>query len=182
MEHEGGETPECGNAKVKGKYLIDSSFYGRQCQYKQGNIGIMTRSGSLTNEVTAMVIQEGFGVSSLMGIGGDSVPMTRFAEVLPLFEADDDTDAVVVIGELDWSPEVHKQLIGRVNREGQEGQVTAIYLVSDSGSDPLMIDLLGLKSSQAKGIIDPFSGVSKQHSDTDRIRLLAEKYLTKKSA
>jgi succinyl-CoA synthetase alpha subunit len=68
--------------------------------YKPGRIGVMTRSGSLTNEVTAMIVKGGFGVSSLIGIGGDSVPMTRFAEVLPLFEDDDETDAVVIIGEL----------------------------------------------------------------------------------
>jgi len=68
--------------------------------YKPGRIGVMTRSGSLTNEVTAMVVKGGFGVSSLIGIGGDSAPMTRFAEMLPLYEADDDTDAVVIIGEL----------------------------------------------------------------------------------
>ncbi len=68
--------------------------------YKPGRIGVMTRSGSLTNEVTAMVVKGGFGVSSLIGIGGDSAPMTRFAEVLGFYEADDDTDAVVIIGEL----------------------------------------------------------------------------------
>ena len=68
--------------------------------YKPGRIGVMTRSGSLTNEVTAMVVKGGFGVSSLIGIGGDSAPMTRFAEMLPFYEADDDTDAVVIIGEL----------------------------------------------------------------------------------
>ena len=68
--------------------------------YKPGRIGVMTRSGSLTNEVTAMVVKGGFGVSSLIGIGGDSAPMTRFAEMLGLYEADDDTDAVVIIGEL----------------------------------------------------------------------------------
>ncbi|MEI6387938.1 MAG: CoA-binding protein [Spirochaetota bacterium] len=68
--------------------------------YRPGRIGIMTRSGSLTNEVTAMVVAAGFGVSSLIGVGGDSVPGTRFAELLPDFEADTDTDAVVIIGEL----------------------------------------------------------------------------------
>lgn len=68
--------------------------------YKPGRIGVMTRSGSLTNEVTAMIVKGGFGVSSLIGIGGDSVPMTRFAEVLPMFEDDAETDAVVIIGEL----------------------------------------------------------------------------------
>jgi succinyl-CoA synthetase alpha subunit len=68
--------------------------------YKPGRIGVMTRSGSLTNEITAEIVRAGFGVSSLIGIGGDPVPMTRFAEVLPLFQEDPQTDAVVLIGEL----------------------------------------------------------------------------------
>ena len=68
--------------------------------YKPGRIGVMTRSGSLTNEVTAMVVRGGFGVSTLVGVGGDSVPGTRFAELLPDYQADPDTDAVVLIGEL----------------------------------------------------------------------------------
>ncbi len=68
--------------------------------YKKGNIGVMTRSGSLTNEVTAMIVEAGYGVSTLIGVGGDPVPGTRFAEFLPLYEADEETDAVVIIGEL----------------------------------------------------------------------------------
>lgn len=68
--------------------------------YTPGRIGIMTRSGSLTNEVTAMVVRAGFGVSSLIGVGGDPVPGTRFAEMLPDYQADAGTDAVVIIGEL----------------------------------------------------------------------------------
>jgi len=68
--------------------------------YKPGRIGVMTRSGSLTNEVTAMVVRSGFGVSSLIGVGGDPVPGTRFAEMLPDYQTDPATDAVVIIGEL----------------------------------------------------------------------------------
>jgi len=68
--------------------------------YKPGRIGVMTRSGSLTNEVTAMIVRSGFGVSSLIGVGGDPVPGTRFADMLPDFQADEGTDAVVIIGEL----------------------------------------------------------------------------------
>lgn len=68
--------------------------------YKKGNIGVMTRSGSLTNEVTAMIVEAGYGVSSLIGVGGDPVPGARFAEFLPLFQMDPQTDAVVIIGEL----------------------------------------------------------------------------------
>jgi succinyl-CoA synthetase alpha subunit len=68
--------------------------------YKKGNIGVMTRSGSLTNEVTAMIVESGYGVSSLIGVGGDPVPGARFAEFLPLYENDSETKAVVIIGEL----------------------------------------------------------------------------------
>ncbi|MDD4702370.1 MAG: CoA-binding protein [Desulfovibrio sp.] len=68
--------------------------------YKRGNIGVMTRSGSLTNEVTAEVVKGGFGVSTLIGVGGDTTPGTRFVELLPMYEADPDTKAVVIIGEL----------------------------------------------------------------------------------
>jgi succinyl-CoA synthetase alpha subunit len=68
--------------------------------YKPGTIGVMTRSGSLTNEITAMIVRGGFGVSTLVGVGGDAVPGTRFAELLPDFQADPSTEAVVIIGEL----------------------------------------------------------------------------------
>jgi succinyl-CoA synthetase alpha subunit len=68
--------------------------------YKPGRIGVMTRSGSLTNEVTAEIVKAGFGASTLVGVGGDAVPLTRFVEVLPMFEEDPQTDAVIIIGEL----------------------------------------------------------------------------------
>jgi succinyl-CoA synthetase alpha subunit len=68
--------------------------------YRPGRVGVMTRSGSLTNEVTARIVEAGLGTSTIVGVGGDAVPLTRFAEVLPLFEADPNTDAVVIIGEL----------------------------------------------------------------------------------
>lgn len=86
--------------------------------------------------------------------------------------------STVVIGELDWSPHVHTQLIGRVDRPGQTAdEVTAVYLHADGGSDPLIVSLLGLKASQAKGIVDPMSGVQQVYSDESRIRQLAQAYL-----
>lgn len=88
--------------------------------------------------------------------------------------------SIVVIGELDWSPMVHHQLIGRLDREGQMKPVMAIFLCSDSGSDPLLIDLLGLKSSQAQGIIDPHLGVQTVHSDQTRMQMMIQKYLKDK--
>jgi SNF2 family DNA or RNA helicase len=87
---------------------------------------------------------------------------------------------IVVVGELDWSPQVHNQLIGRLDRDGQEEQVTAIYLVSEYGSDPLIIDMLGIKASQSHNIINPLQAIEEQYTDESRIKLLAERYLAKK--
>jgi succinyl-CoA synthetase alpha subunit len=83
-----------------GKAMLGMFPYWIERVYKPGRIGVMTRSGSLTNEVAAMVVRGGFGVSTLVGVGGDPVPGTRFAELLPAYEADPGTDAVVIIGEL----------------------------------------------------------------------------------
>lgn len=90
--------------------------------------------------------------------------------------------STVVFGELDWSPKVHEQIIGRLNREGQQEQITAIYLNTDEGSDPPMVELLGLKQSQSSGIVDPGRQLEAKFSDKSRITALAERYLKIKSA
>lgn len=82
-----------------------------------------------------------------------------------------------VVGELDWSPQVHKQFFGRLRRPGQRQQVDGIYVVTDGGSDPAMVSLCGIKADQAKGIVDPFAPVETQVSDVSRIKALAEAYL-----
>jgi SNF2 family DNA or RNA helicase len=87
--------------------------------------------------------------------------------------------STVLIGELDWSPKVHEQIIGRLDREGQKEQITVIYLNTDEGSDPPMVELLGLKSSQASGIVDPGRQFEPKHSDKSRIQALAQMFLSK---
>jgi SNF2 family DNA or RNA helicase len=86
----------------------------------------------------------------------------------------------VVIGELDYSPKVHDQLIGRVDRPGQKDQVTVIFLKTDWGSDPPIISLLGLKASQSHGILDPDKAVADQHTDESRVKYMAEEYLKRR--
>ena len=93
----GGNTSGCISP---GKAMLGMFPFWIDRVYKPGRIGVMTRSGSLTNEVTAMVVRAGYGVSTLIGVGGDPVPGTRFAEMLPLYQEDPETDAVVIIGEL----------------------------------------------------------------------------------
>lgn len=85
--------------------------------------------------------------------------------------------STMVFGELDWSPQVHAQCIGRLRRPGQTRQVDAIYLTSDGGSDPAIISVLGLKASQSAGIVDPLSAPADQVTDTTRIQELAARYL-----
>jgi hypothetical protein len=63
----------------------------------------------------------------------------------------------IVIGELDWSPQVHSQNIGRSYRDGQLDPVFAYFAVAEQGSDPAIEDVLGLKEAQATGIIAPES-------------------------
>lgn len=88
--------------------------------------------------------------------------------------------STVIFGELDWSPKVHEQIIGRLDREGQQEQITAIYLNADEGSDPPMVELLGLKMFQSSGIVDPGRQFEAKHSDKSRIQALAAQYLIKK--
>jgi len=83
-----------------GKAMMGFFPYWINRVYKSGNIGVMTRSGSLTNEITAEVVKAGFGTSSIIGVGGDKIPFTRFSEILKQFEYDKETDAVVMIGEI----------------------------------------------------------------------------------
>ena len=68
--------------------------------FKKGRIGIVSKSGTLTYEAADQVVKAGFGVSTAIGIGGDPIIGTTTKEALELFINDDETDAVVMIGEI----------------------------------------------------------------------------------
>lgn len=89
----------------------------------------------------------------------------------------------VVNGELDWSPAVLDQNIGRVARDGQTDPVTAYFLVADDGVDPIMSETLGLKREQLEGIRDlGGGGVERLERDADGLRKLAARYLGREQA
>lgn len=88
--------------------------------------------------------------------------------------------STVVFGELDWSPGVHQQVIWRVDRDGQMSPVTVFFLVTDDGSDPPMMEVLGIKASEATGVVDPNLGVQVVDTDTTNLRRLVERYLDRK--
>ncbi|WP_437187795.1 DEAD/DEAH box helicase [Planctomicrobium sp. SH668] len=83
----------------------------------------------------------------------------------------------IVIGELDWTPAVIEQLIGRLHRDGQTKQVTAYYLLSESGFDPDMARILGIKKEQVDGIRDDVQILQKNFDSGAAIRRAAQKYL-----
>lgn len=89
------------------------------------------------------------------------------------------TCRTVVFGELDWSPKVHDQNIGRVHRDGQQDPVAAYFLVADCGSDPVVADVLGVKRAQSDGILDPNAALLESSGGDvrDRVRRLAEYHL-----
>jgi succinyl-CoA synthetase alpha subunit len=94
--------PNCPGILSPGKAnvgIIPASFF------KQGNVGVVSRSGTLTYQIGNEIAQAGFGCSSIVGIGGDPVPGSSFVDILELFESDGETELVVLSGEIGGSAE-----------------------------------------------------------------------------
>jgi len=94
--------PNCPGILSPGKAnvgIIPASFF------KEGNVGVVSRSGTLTYQIGNEIAQAGFGCSSIVGIGGDPVPGSSFVDVIELFEKDEQTELIVLSGEIGGSAE-----------------------------------------------------------------------------
>ncbi len=74
--------------------------------FKKGNVGLISKSGTLTYEGANQVCNEGFGITTAIGIGGDPIIGLSYNQILPMFEADPDTHAIVMIGEIGGDLEI----------------------------------------------------------------------------
>jgi succinyl-CoA synthetase alpha subunit len=94
--------PNCPGVLSPGKAnvgIIPAAFF------KEGNVGVVSRSGTLTYQIGNELAQRGFGNSSIVGIGGDPVPGSSFIDVIALYEADPETELIVMAGEIGGSAE-----------------------------------------------------------------------------
>jgi len=74
--------------------------------FKKGNVGLISKSGTLTYEGANQVCKEGFGITTAVGIGGDPIIGLSYKQLLPMFEADPQTEAIVMIGEIGGDLEI----------------------------------------------------------------------------
>jgi len=74
--------------------------------FKKGNVGLISKSGTLTYEASNQVVKEGLGITTAVGIGGDPIIGLSYKQLLPMFEADPETEAIVMIGEIGGTLEI----------------------------------------------------------------------------
>src|SRR3990170_2696140 len=122
--------PNCPGILSPGKAnvgIIPAQFF------KEGNVGLVSRSGTLTYQIGNELAQRGFGNSSIVGIGGDPIAGSSFIEIIELFEQDPETELIVMCGEIG----------------GEEEERTAEY-VRENVSKPVLAYIAGFTAPPGK--------------------------------
>ncbi|HEY7629841.1 MAG TPA: succinate--CoA ligase subunit alpha [Thermoleophilaceae bacterium] len=122
--------PNCPGVLSPGKAnvgIIPAHFFS------EGNVGLVSRSGTLTYQIGNELAQRGLGNSSIVGIGGDPVPGSSFIDVITLFEQDPETDVIVMCGEIG----------------GEEEELTAKF-ISENVSKPVVGYIAGFAAPPGK--------------------------------
>jgi succinyl-CoA synthetase alpha subunit len=146
--------------------------------FKPGIVGVVSRSGTLTYEIAAGISQKGLGQSTCIGLGGDPVVGLSFVEVLKMFETDDRTEAVALIGEIGGNLE--ELTADFISKEEYSKPVVAFVAGRTAPSGKRMghagaIIMGGAGTAESK--IDAFreAGVEVAEKPSDVARLLAER-------
>jgi succinyl-CoA synthetase alpha subunit len=122
--------PNCPGVLSPGKAnvgIIPAHFFS------EGNVGVVSRSGTLTYQIGNELAQRGLGNSSIVGIGGDPVPGSSFIDVITLFEQDPETDVIVMCGEIG----------------GEEEELTAKF-IAENVSKPVVGYIAGFTAPPGK--------------------------------
>jgi len=122
--------PNCPGILSPGKAnvgIIPASFFS------EGNVGVVSRSGTLTYQIGNELAQSGFGNSSIVGIGGDPVPGSSFIDIVELFEADDETELIVLSGEI-----------------GGDAEEQAAEFIAENVSKPVVAYIAGFTAPPGK--------------------------------
>ncbi len=122
--------PNCPGILSPGKAnvgIIPASFFS------EGNVGVVSRSGTLTYQIGNVLAQRGFGNSTIVGIGGDPVPGSDFIDILRLFEDDPETELIVMCGEI-----------------GGDAEERAAEFISSSVTKPVVAYIAGFTAPPGK--------------------------------
>ena len=101
--------------------------------FKKGNVGLISKSGTLTYEGANQVCNEGYGITTAVGIGGDPIIGLSYKQILPMFEADPDTECIVMIGEI-----------------GGDLEIQAAKLIKEQTTKPVVAFIAGQTAPKGK--------------------------------
>jgi succinyl-CoA synthetase alpha subunit len=122
--------PNCPGILSPGKAnvgIIPAAFF------REGNVGVVSRSGTLTYQIGNELAQSGFGNSSIVGIGGDPVPGSDFIDIIALFEQDPETELIVMCGEI-----------------GGDAEERAAEFIADQVTKPVVAYIAGFTAPPGK--------------------------------
>jgi succinyl-CoA synthetase alpha subunit len=122
--------------------------------FKKGNVGLISKSGTLTYEGANQVVKEGYGITTAVGIGGDPIIGLSYKQLLPMFEADPATEAIVMIGEI-----------------GGDLEIQAAAFIKENITKPVVAFIAGQTAPKGKrmghagAIISGSAGTAKEKMD-----------------
>ncbi|HIP60058.1 MAG TPA: succinate--CoA ligase subunit alpha [Campylobacterales bacterium] len=122
--------------------------------FKKGNVGLISKSGTLTYEGANQVCNEGYGITTAVGIGGDPIIGLSYNQILPMFEADPETEAIVMIGEI-----------------GGDLEIQAAKLIKEQITKPVVAFIAGQTAPKGKtmghagAIVSGSAGTAKEKMD-----------------